>query len=459
MLTVQVQLHHLISHSQGLKEADMNKMFKKWLSVLLAFIMATLCLSAVVAFGSDSVAINETNFPDANFREFVKDYDLDGNGSLSAEERNIVTIMTVSDDYEIKTLKGIEYFSNIKILRCSNIKLEELNVSALKDLTTLTCMGNELKELNLVENNKLKTLNCTGNELTSITLSSPALTTLDCRGNSLAKLDVTHETALETLYCANNQLSSLNLSQNINLTKLNCTINHITSLDLSKNTKLANVTNAMIGDQTVDLKATFENSLIYVPFKNSGLDSSNYVTSSLEQYGDGSGFNFESFYAFDVSEIDNGITYECNTKLDSSENMIVKVNVTRDFYQVGFYADSDYSSLIGRTFAYSGNKAPNPPAITPPQCKAFDTWNESVENITSDKKVYANWKDAHTYELASFANGTATVKCSVCGDSFTLSFIDAVNSKKGDSNYSPYLDVCSDGVINAKDYSILNKMK
>lgn len=260
----------------------MNKMFKKWLSVLLAFIMATLCLSAVVAFGSDSVAINETNFPDANFKEFVKDYDLDGNGSLSAEERNIVSIMTVSDDYEIKTLKGIEYFSNIKILRCSNIKLEELNVSALKDLTTLTCMGNELKELNLVENNRLKTLNCTGNELTSITLLAPVLITLDCRGNSLAKLDVTHETALETLYCANNQLSSLDLSQNTNLTKLNCTINHITSLDLSKNAKLTNVTNAMIGDQTVDLKATFENSLIYVPFKNSGLDSSNYVTSSLD---------------------------------------------------------------------------------------------------------------------------------------------------------------------------------
>ena len=228
MLTVQAQLHHLISHSQGLKEADMNKKFKKWLSVLLAFIMATLCLSAVVAFGSDSVAINETNFPDANFREFVKDYDLDGNGSLSAEERDVVSIMTVSDDYEIKTLKGIEYFSNIKILRCSNIKLEELNVSALKDLTTLTCMGNELKELNLVENNKLKTLNCTGNELTSITILSPALITLDCRGNSLAKLDITHETALETLYCANNQLSSLDLSQNTNLTKLNCTINHIT---------------------------------------------------------------------------------------------------------------------------------------------------------------------------------------------------------------------------------------
>ena len=62
MLTVQAQLHHLISHSQGLKEADMNKMFKKWLSVLLAFIMATLCLSAVVALGIESVAINKNKF-------------------------------------------------------------------------------------------------------------------------------------------------------------------------------------------------------------------------------------------------------------------------------------------------------------------------------------------------------------------------------------------------------------
>ena len=47
------------------------------------------------SFGSDSVAINETNFPDANFREFVKDYDLDGNGSLSAEERDVVSLSLI----------------------------------------------------------------------------------------------------------------------------------------------------------------------------------------------------------------------------------------------------------------------------------------------------------------------------------------------------------------------------
>lgn len=94
--------------------------------------MATLCLSAVVAFGSDSVAINETNFPDANFREFVKDYDLDGNGSLSAKERNIVTIMTVSDDYEIKTLKGIEYFQISKFFVAVILNLKNLMFQRLK---------------------------------------------------------------------------------------------------------------------------------------------------------------------------------------------------------------------------------------------------------------------------------------------------------------------------------------
>ena len=44
----------------------MSKKFKKYLSVLLATVLATGCLSAVVAFADDSVALNEINFPDAN---------------------------------------------------------------------------------------------------------------------------------------------------------------------------------------------------------------------------------------------------------------------------------------------------------------------------------------------------------------------------------------------------------
>ena len=93
--------------------------------------------------------------------------------------------------------------------------------------------------------------------------------------------------------------------------------------------------------------------MIVIPFENSNLDNDNYVSSTLDDYGDGSGFNFASFIAYDVSEIDGGIEYYCNTKLAGSENMKVSVTVSRDFHQVSFYADSENTSLIGRAFAKS----------------------------------------------------------------------------------------------------------
>lgn len=436
----------------------MNKRIKKCLSVLLATVLATGCLSAVVAYADDNVEINEANFTDTNFRTYVSDkYDLDHNGYLSPEERN-ATIISLSNN-DIKTLKGIEYFTSVEKLRIGNIKLEELDVSALKNLTDLTCQGNKLKTLDLTNNNKLQTLNCARNQLTTIELISSSLLNLDCHSNKITSLDLSLVTNLQKLICYQNELSNIDLTANTKLQTLNCTYNHLTSLDLSKNTLLKDVTNAMIGNQTVSLKATFQGSTIFVPFTNHGLDTSNYVSSTLEDYGDGSGFNFESFVAYNVNEIDGGIVYYCNTKLAGSENMKVDVTVSRDFHQVDFYTDSEHTSLIGRAFANDGQSVTAPEIKNPPQCKALDTWSDSLDNVTEDKSVYANWKDAHTYSLSSFSGDTATVKCSVCGDTFTLSFINAVNSKKGDEKYSSYLDVTKDGVINAKDYALLNKMK
>lgn len=436
----------------------MNKRIKKCLSVLLATVLATGCLSAAVAYADDNVEINEANFTDANFRTYVSEkYDTDHNGYLSPEERN-VTIISLSNN-DIKTLKGIEYFTSVEKLRVGNIKLEELDVSALKNLTDLTCQGNKLQTLDLTNNNKLQTLNCARNQLTTINLISSSLLNLDCHSNKITSLDLSLVTNLQKLICYQNELSNIDLTANIKLQTLNCTYNHLTSLDLSKNTLLKDITNAMIGNQTVSLKATFQGSTILIPFTNHGLDPSNYVSSTLEDYGDGSGFNFESFVAYNVNEIDSGIVYYCNTKLAGSENMKVDVTVSRDFHQVDFYTDSEHTSIIGRGFANDGQSVTAPEIKNPPQCKALDTWSDSLDNVTEDKSIYANWKDAHTYSLSSFSGDTATVKCSVCGDTFTLSFINAVNSKKGDEKYSSYLDVTKDGVINAKDYALLNKMK
>ena len=64
------------------------------------------------------VAINETNFPDAVFREYVKDnFDTDGNGELSVSEMENVRRVDVAE-MEVADLTGIENFTNLEELDC-----------------------------------------------------------------------------------------------------------------------------------------------------------------------------------------------------------------------------------------------------------------------------------------------------------------------------------------------------
>ena len=84
-----------------------------------------------------SVEINETNFPDENFREYVKSsFDKDGDGVLSAEEIAAVTKIDVYD-MGISDLTGIEYFTDLAFLNCNKNNLTALDVSNNTALTEL----------------------------------------------------------------------------------------------------------------------------------------------------------------------------------------------------------------------------------------------------------------------------------------------------------------------------------
>ena len=62
-------------------------MKKRILSILLMCCMVlTLLPTTVFAEGETDVSINETNFPDANFRTVVKEYDTDKDENLSRAE-------------------------------------------------------------------------------------------------------------------------------------------------------------------------------------------------------------------------------------------------------------------------------------------------------------------------------------------------------------------------------------
>ena len=239
-------------------------MKKKLLSILLCLVMVA-GLLPTAAFAAGYVEINETNFPDAKFRSFVKE-NLDKNKDDILDAMEIAAVkMIEANKMGIKSLEGVGFFTALetlkcwdneltgldlskntalKDLQCSNSKLQSLDLSQNPNLTQLYCGRNPLTTLDLSKNAKLKVLNCSGfanrrTKLTELDLSqNTALESLDCSINELKQLNVSGCTALKKLSCSSNQLTTLDVSKNVNLTFLNCGSNQLTALDVSNNPKL-----------------------------------------------------------------------------------------------------------------------------------------------------------------------------------------------------------------------------
>ncbi|MBO4721319.1 MAG: hypothetical protein J5629_00120, partial [Muribaculaceae bacterium] len=79
----------------------------------------------IFAFAEDGVKagdvnINATNFPDANFRQYVTQFDLDGNGILSQAELDAVTTISILQDNNIYSIVGVKNFRNLQYLYVRN---------------------------------------------------------------------------------------------------------------------------------------------------------------------------------------------------------------------------------------------------------------------------------------------------------------------------------------------------
>ena len=232
---------------------------KRWMSFLLClvFCISLLPVSAL-ADGDRYLEINEANFPDATFRQWVIDNLAGGKDYMTQAEVESVIIINTSSG--ISTLMGIEHFPALEELHCTWNQLTSLDVShntALKELdvshnqlTTLDVshnnalkklflFGNQLSALNVNHNTALEELNCGDNQLTALDVSqNMALEGLRCDWNQLTALDVSHNPALQKLDCNNNRLTALDVSHNTALRYLDCYSNQLTTLDVSHNTAL-----------------------------------------------------------------------------------------------------------------------------------------------------------------------------------------------------------------------------
>lgn len=206
----------------------------------LAMVFTFLPFSAFAATDRyGPVYITDANVPDKTFREYLlKQFDKDGNGVLTPAERYAVTEIDVNDK-NITSLKGIEFFPNLKKLNCGHNRLTSLDVSENTVLQELVCWENQLTSLDVSQNTALQELACFENKLTSLDVrQNPALQKLSCWDNRLTELDVSKNTELTYLDCSYNRLTELDVSQNTKLTELYFVSNKITSLQADNCTNL-----------------------------------------------------------------------------------------------------------------------------------------------------------------------------------------------------------------------------
>ena len=201
---------------------------------LLLFLFALLPITNA---GAD-VEINEQNFPNTIFRNWVLKQSYGEDGVLTDEEIADVREIWV-DSKKIKSLKGIEYFKNLVELYCYDNTLSALDVSQNTELEILEAGENQLTVLDVSQNVALKRLTCNSNKIKTLDVSqNTLLTELYCWTNQLTSLDVSNNAALKVLNCNSNKIPSLDVSKNTELMVLECFNNQLTELDVSANTKL-----------------------------------------------------------------------------------------------------------------------------------------------------------------------------------------------------------------------------
>lgn len=220
------------------------KQVRLWMMSAILAISGASVFTACTATSDDPVkpvgiAIDETNFPDSVFREYLfEEYKFAKDGILTDEEIRKTTALDITWDY-ITNLKGIEYFTALEELDCRGNEITELDLSGNTKLHYLNCSYNKITKLIISNNLLLDSLCCENNLLTELDVSNnTALISLEVYDNKLTQIDVTKNTALVELDFDRNQISSIDLSKNEWLETLYCAGNGITKLDLSANDEL-----------------------------------------------------------------------------------------------------------------------------------------------------------------------------------------------------------------------------
>lgn len=384
------------------------KRFKTWTAALGSiFSLGLFALTGICA--EAAVEINDTNFPDENFRTHVMIYDTDSDGTLSDDELNAVTYLDCSWEatgVKISDMTGIGYFTALQTLRCTSNNLTELDLSHNTALIQVHCYYNQISSLDFSNNPKIQILNIHSNQLTILNTSNNLqLKALSCFSNQLSSIDISNNTKLQRLWCQGNQLTALDISQNPDLYALNCRANQISSLNVLNNPQMFML---RCYDNDLTELEIWNNPYLLDAVVNGTLSTSSGVSvyrgNEPQRYIDGS-------------------DYENRLDIDSD------VTIYTESSTVSFDANGGTGAMDPVTVTTTKDYTLPDNGFTAPKGKEFDQWDlgnvGDAITVTADTVVTAQWKDIPVvnYTVSFAANGgtgamsSATVEA---GSTYTL---------------------------------------
>ena len=203
-------------------------------------------LLAFLFFSAYTLNAQITLIPDSIFEQKLIDLNYDNyhNGWVITDSIDSIDSLDISSfnaqggSYKITDITGIEDFSNLQYLNCSNNKLDTLNLNYNKHLKHIICVADSIEVLLIDSLFSLKILQCNSNNISELNLSgNPAIDSLECSNNKLTSLDLSNNIYLGYLFCGENYLTSLDISM-LDLFALRCQNNAINTIDLANNYSL-----------------------------------------------------------------------------------------------------------------------------------------------------------------------------------------------------------------------------
>ncbi len=179
----------------------------------------------------------EINIPDDNLKLALLANGVDENNDDKFQLTEVLKVRELNlQGYDVIHLDGLNNFTSLKKLNCSDNQIFEINLSGLVNLEEFYCSNNKFKSLEIPFLSELRIVHCDNNNLNELILPPfIGLEELNCASNaSLRHLELSTLSQLQRLEIQRNDFEDLDVSGLSSLVYLNASHNSLPNFHLNE---------------------------------------------------------------------------------------------------------------------------------------------------------------------------------------------------------------------------------